>query len=48
MQGQEPDDRLIRNLVILGSSAAVVGILAVAMALTVMASANFNILQWLE
>jgi len=45
---QDPEDRFIRNLIILGSTGAVVGLLTVATAITVMVSANFNILNWME
>jgi len=45
---QDPEDRFIRNLVILGSTGAVLGLLAVATVVTVLVSANFNILNWME
>jgi hypothetical protein len=48
MDTQDPEDRFIRNLVILASTGAVMGILAAATAITVMVSANFNILNWME
>ena len=48
MHGQEPEDRLIRTLVLLGTTAVVVGLLTLGMAVTVMVGANFNILQWME
>jgi len=48
MVTQDPEDRFIRNLIILGSTGAVMGILAAATAITVMVSANFNILNWME
>lgn len=35
-------------MVIVASSVAVVGLLAAAMVVTVLVSANFNVLQWME
>ncbi len=48
MQARDPEDQFIRNLIILGSTGAVLGLLAVATVVTVMVSANFNILNWME
>ena len=48
MQTRDPQDQLIRNLIILGATGAAVGLLTVATAITVMVSANFNILNWME
>ena len=48
MANQDPEDRFIRNLIILGATGTVVGLLAVATVITVMVSANFNILNWME
>ena len=48
MQTRDPQDQLIRNLIILGVTGAAVGLLTVATAITVMVSANFNILNWME
>lgn len=48
MASQDPEDRFIRNMVIVASSVAVVGLLAAAMVVTVLVSANFNVLQWME
>ena len=48
MQARDPEDQLIRSLIILGASGAVVGLLTVATIVTVMVSANFNILNWME
>ena len=48
MQTGDPEDRFIRNLILLGSTGAVLGLLAVATVVTVLVSANFNILQWME
>jgi hypothetical protein len=44
----DPEDRLIRNLLVGAGAVVVLGILTVAVAITVMVSANFNFLQWLE
>lgn len=48
MAMREPVDQFIRNLVILAGTGAVIGLLAVATIITVMVSANFNILNWME
>jgi hypothetical protein len=48
MQTGDPQDQLIRTLLILGATGAVVGVLTAATAITVMVSANFNILNWME
>jgi hypothetical protein len=48
MQTGGPEDTFIRNLIILASTGAVVGLLAVATIVTVLVSANFNILNWME
>lgn len=48
MQTGDPQDQFIRNLIILGATGALVGLLTVATAITVMVSANFNILNWME
>jgi hypothetical protein len=48
MAMREPVDQFIRNLLILGATGAVVGLLAVATIITVMVSSNFNILNWME
>ena len=45
---QDSEDRFIRNLVILGTTGAVLGLLTVATVVTVLVSANFNILNWME
>ena len=39
---------MIRNMVVIACSTAAVGILALAMAVTVLVGANFNVLQWME
>jgi hypothetical protein len=48
MTGRDPEDVFIRNLIISATSVAVVGLLTVGLAITVMVSANFNILNWME
>ena len=48
MSERTPEDQLIRSLVILASTGAVLGLLAVGTVITVMVSANFNILNWME
>ena len=48
MAMREPVDQFIRNLIILGATGTVVGLLAVATVITVMVSANLNILNWME
>lgn len=48
MVTQDPEDRFIRNLLILAATGAAVGLLTVANVITVMVSANFNILNWME
>jgi hypothetical protein len=48
MQTGDPVDKFIRNLIILAATGAAVGLLTVATILTVMVSANFNILNWME
>jgi len=48
MAAREPEDQFIRNLIILGATGAVAGLLTVATVITVMVSANFNILNWME
>lgn len=48
MSERMPEDRLIRTLVILASTGAVLGLLTIGTVITVMVSANFNILNWME
>jgi hypothetical protein len=48
MVTQDPEDRFIRNVVILISTGAALGLLAVGTVITVMVSANFNVLNWME
>lgn len=48
MQTGDPEDKFIRNLIILSGAGAAVGLLTVATIVTVLVSANFNILNWME
>ena len=45
---QDPEDRLIRRILIAVPSVALVGFLLTVLLITVMVSYNFNILEWLE
>jgi hypothetical protein len=45
---QDPEDRLIRRILIAVPTVAVVGFLLTVLLITVMVSYNFNILEWLE
>lgn len=45
---QDPEDRLIRRILIAVPTMAVVGFLLTVLLITVMVSYNFNILEWLE
>ena len=45
---QDPEDRLIRRILIALPTVAVVGFLLTVLLITVMVSYNFNILEWLE
>jgi hypothetical protein len=45
---QDPEDRLIRRILIAVPTLAVVGFLLTVLLITVMVSYNFNILEWLE
>jgi hypothetical protein len=48
MQTRDPEDEFIRWLILLSATGAVVGLLVVATVITVMVSANFNVLNWME
>lgn len=48
MQTREPEDELIRWLVLLAATGAAIGLLILTVVVTVMVSANFNILNWME
>ena len=45
---QDPEDRLIRRILIAVPTVAVVGVLLTVLLITVMISYNFNILEWME
>ncbi|MBE2179923.1 MAG: hypothetical protein IAE97_05585 [Chthoniobacterales bacterium] len=48
MEDTQSEDRLINALVIIASTVGMLGILTVGIVITVMVSANFNILNWME
>ena len=48
MTEQNPEDYFIRNLVIIVSTAVLLGILTLATVVTVLVSTNFNVLNWME
>ena len=48
MQTRNPEDEFIRWLILLAGTGTAIGLLAVALIITVMVSANFNILNWME
>ena len=48
METRDPEDQLVCTLIILASTGVAVGVLIVATIVTVMVSANFNILNWME
>lgn len=48
MSERTPEDQLIRSLVILTATGVVSGLLVLGTVITVMVSANFNILNWME
>jgi len=48
MQTRDPEDEFIRWLILLAATGTAVGFFAVATVITVMVSANFNILNWME
>jgi bacteriorhodopsin len=45
---EDPEDRLIRRILIAVPTIAALGFLAMVVLITVMVSYNFNILDWLE
>jgi hypothetical protein len=45
---QDPEDRLIRRILIVVPTVALVGFLATVALITVMVACNFNVLDWLE
>ena len=48
METRDPQDAFVRNLIILAVTGVALGLLTVATVITVMVSANFNILNWME
>lgn len=48
METRDPQDTFIRNLIIVAGVGVALGLFTVAMVITVMVSANFNILNWME
>ena len=48
MQTREPEDEYIHWLILLAATGAAIGLLTAAVVITVMVSANFNILKWME
>lgn len=48
MNDFQDEDKFITQMVIAASTVAAVGLLTAATLATVMVSANFNILQWME
>ncbi len=45
---QDPEDRLIRRILIAVPTVAALGFLVTVLVITVMVSSNFNILDWME
>jgi hypothetical protein len=45
---QDPEDRLIRRILIAVPTVAALGFLVTVLVITVMVSYNFNILDWME
>ncbi len=48
MSPEEAEDRFIRNLVVLACSGLALAALTAATVVTVLVSANFNVLGWME
>ncbi len=48
MSEHSPEDGLIRSLLILVSTGALLGVLTIGTVITVMVSENFNVLNWME
>ena len=44
----DPQDPLIRTILVSAASAAVLGFVAAALVVTAMISANWNFMQWME
>lgn len=48
MQARNPEDNFIQWLILLAAAGTAIGLLTLAVIVTVMVSANFNILNWME
>ena len=48
MQTRNSEDEFIRWLILLAATGTAIGLLAVVLIITVMVSANFNVLNWME
>jgi uncharacterized BrkB/YihY/UPF0761 family membrane protein len=48
MEDTQAEDRFIRALVLIASTIGMLGILTVGIVITVLVSANFNVLEWME
>ena len=48
MQTHNSENEFIRWLILLAATGTAIGLLAVVLIITVMVSANFNILNWME
>ena len=48
MQARDPEDNFIQWLILLAATGTWMGLLTLAVIITVLVSANFNILNWME
>jgi hypothetical protein len=48
MQTRDPEDEFIRWLILLAATGTAIGLLVVATVITLLVSANFNVLNWME
>jgi hypothetical protein len=48
MQARDPEDNFIHLLILLAATGTSMGLLTLAVIITVLVSANFNILNWME
>ncbi|MDA0293560.1 MAG: hypothetical protein O2957_06105 [Verrucomicrobia bacterium] len=48
MQARDPEDNFIQWLILLAATGTAMGLLTLAVIITVLVSANFNILNWME
>ena len=48
MQTRNSENEFIRWLILLAATGTAIGLLALVLIITVMVSANFNILNWME